>query len=111
MGAMHYQCVCKILVVRVIAGHHIFAQNLFQTVVAPIEAGNAGVIRAAGVAFVKMITSPDVLGVVIHKRLAEFVCEMVFVFRTIDQSGWHKLSVYQSIECGNAGGVTIKWRT
>ena len=77
----------------------------------PIEAGDTGVIRAAGVAFVKMITSPDVLGVVLHKRLAEFVCEMVFVFRTIDQSGGHKISVHRSVECGDAGGVTVKWRT
>jgi hypothetical protein len=46
----------------------------------PVEAGDTGVIRAAGVAFVKLITSPDELGVVLHKRLTEFVCEIVFVF-------------------------------
>ena len=77
----------------------------------PVEAGDTGVIRAAGVAFVKMITSPDVLGVVIHKRLAEFVGEMVFVFRTIDQSGWRRLPVHYGIEYGDAGGVAMKWPT
>ena len=77
----------------------------------PIEAGDTGVIRAAGVAFVEPVPSPDELGIVLHKRLGKVVCENVFVFRPIDQRGWHKLSVHQSIECGDARGVTIKWRT
>ena len=77
----------------------------------PIEAGDTGVIRAAGVAFVKLITSPDELGVVLHERLAEFVGEIVFVFRTIDQSGWHRLPVHYGIEYGDAGGVAMKWPT
>jgi hypothetical protein len=76
----------------------------------PIEAGDTGVIRAAGVAFVKLITSPDELGVVLHERLAEFVGEIVFVFRTIDQSGWRRLPVHYGIEYGDAGGVAMKWR-
>lgn len=77
----------------------------------PVEAGDTGVIRAAGVAFVKLITSPDELGVVLHERLAEFVGEMVFVFRTIDQSGWRRLPVHYGIEYGDAGGVAMKWPT
>lgn len=76
-----------------------------------VIADGASVIGATGATFPKMVLPTDVLGVVLHKRLAESVCQKVFVSRTIGQRGWHKISIYQSIECGDAGGVAIKWQT
>jgi hypothetical protein len=74
----------------------------------PKETGDARVIRAAGIAFVELIRSSNVLGVVLYERLGNLVCEIAFVFRTIDQRDWQKLSIHQSIEYGDAGGVATK---